>query len=201
MEVSMTYHVSEETENLTESIIAKAQNGNKEAFAVIFEQHHRSVYRFIYAMLGEHSLAEELTQETFLGAYRTIGSLRNDSTLGTWLCAIAKNIVHTSFRQNRKEGRKSSAEFAALQLLDEKNPLPDTQFLNKELNETILSALEKLSEDQRLVFILREIQDLSYKEIADITGKSIPKLKTDLFRAKIQMRTMLRPYVEAKNEL
>lgn len=201
MEISMTYHASEGIKNSTESIIARAQSGDKESFGVIFEMHHRFIYKFIYAMLGEHSLAEELTQETFLGAYRTIGALRNDATLRTWLCAIAKNVVHTSFRRKRKEGRKSDDEIENLRLSDEKTPLPDTQILNKELNETILSALGKLSEDQRMIFILREIQDLSYKEIADITGKSIPKLKTDLFRAKIEMRTLLRPYVEAKNEL
>ncbi len=197
----MTYHASEEIKKSTESIIAKAQSGDKEAFGLIFEQHHRFIYKFIYAMLGEHGLAEELTQETFLGAYRTIGSLRNDSTLKTWLCAIAKNVIHTSFRLKRKEGRQSDDEIENLQLSDEKNPLPDREFLNKELNEAILSALGKLSEDKQVIFFLREMQNLSYKEISDITGKAIPKLKTDLFRAKIEMRTLLRPYLGGNDEL
>jgi RNA polymerase sigma-70 factor (ECF subfamily) len=200
MEISMPYHASEESKNSTESIVARAQGGDKEAFGLIFEQHHPFVYRFIYMMLGDRSLAEEMTQETFLGAYRTIGSLRNDSAVRTWLCAIAKNTVYASFRQQRKEGRKSDDDVEELNLFDER-PLPDAQFLNKELNETILSALNKLSEDKRVVFVLKEIQDLSYKEIAAVTGSSVPKLKTDLFRAKIEMRITLRSYMEAKNEL
>lgn len=198
MEILMSYHPGKEIENSTESIIEKAQNGDEDAFGWIFEQHHLFVYKFIYAMLGEHSLAEELTQETFLGAFKTIRSLRNDSTLRTWLCAIAKNIVYTSFRRNKKEGWKSDDEIENLHLADRKNPSPDKQILNKELNKVILSALGKLGEDKRIVFILKEMQDLSYQEMSEITGSSISKLKTDLFRAKIEMKALLRPYLEAK---
>jgi RNA polymerase sigma-70 factor, ECF subfamily len=66
MDVSMLYHASAETENLMDKIVVQAQGGDKDAFGVIFEHHHRFIYKFIYAMLGDHGLAEELTQETFL---------------------------------------------------------------------------------------------------------------------------------------
>lgn len=201
MDISMLYHASAETQNLMEEIVAQAQRGDKEAFGVIFEQHHRFIYKFIYAMLGEHSLAEELTQETFLGAYKNLHSLRSDAALKTWLCSIAKNTVYKSFRSRRKEGKQSEEEVETLNLLDDKNPSPDEQFLSKELNFVIGEALKKLDEDKRLVFILKEIQQLSYNEIAEITGDTIAKLKTDLFRAKIKMRTMIRPYLEVNNEL
>jgi RNA polymerase sigma-70 factor, ECF subfamily len=201
MEISMTYHASEEIKNSLESIIAKAQHGDKEAFGLIFEQHHRFIYKFIYAMLGKHELAEELTQETFLGAYKGIHLLRGESTLKTWLCGIAKNVVFKSFRSSRKEGEKSADELESLNLFDKKQTQPDKDFLNKELNQIITAALGKLNEDQRIIFILKEMQQMSYKEISDVTATSIPKLKTDLFRAKLEMRTMLRPYLEAKNEL
>jgi RNA polymerase sigma-70 factor (ECF subfamily) len=201
MEISMTCHASEEIKNLMDDIIAKAQAGDKEAFGLIFEHHHRFIYKFIYAMLGDHRLAEELTQETFLGAYQGIGALRGESALKTWLCGIAKNIVYKSFRASRKKGASGRAEFDAFHLCDEKNPPPDEQFLSKELNQVIMRSLGKLNADRRLVFILKEMQQLSYKEISLITGNTIPMLKTSLFRAKIEMRTMLRPYLEAENEL
>jgi RNA polymerase sigma-70 factor (ECF subfamily) len=70
--------------------------------------------------------------------------------------------------------------------------------LSKELNHLIRSALAELDEDKRLVFTLKELQHLSYKEISEITGSGVPKLKTDLHRAKIEMRRVLRPYLEAK---
>lgn len=201
MDISMLYHASVDTKILMNDIVAKAQSGDKEAFGLIFEHHHRFIYKFVYAMLGKHSLAEELTQETFLRAYICISSMRDETKLQTWLCAIAKNVVYSSFRSTKKEGKQSDEELEFLHLFDDKNPSPDQQFLNKELNSIIGKALEKLTEDKRLVFILKEVQHLSYKEISEITGDGIPKLKTDLHRAKAEMRSILRPYMEVKNEL
>jgi RNA polymerase sigma-70 factor, ECF subfamily len=198
MDISMLYHASAESENLMDKIVAQAQRGDKDAFGVIFEQHHRFIYKFIYAMLGEHGAAEELTQETFLGAYKNLHSLREEAALKTWLCSIAKNTVYKSFRSRKKEGKQSDEEIETLNLVDYKNPAPDEKFLNKELNGAIASALAKLDEDKRVVFVLKEVQQLSYNEIAEITGDTISKLKTDLFRAKIKMRTMLQSYLEVE---
>jgi RNA polymerase sigma-70 factor, ECF subfamily len=198
MDISMAYHASEKIKNSIDGRIAKAQNGDRQAFGQIFEEHHRFIFKFIYAMLGNYEIAEELTQETFLGAFKGIASLRGDATLKTWLCGIAKNHVCQSFRNNRRESEKSAGEVETLNLPDEKSSQPDRQFLNKELNETISEALKKLNEDRRLIFVLKEMQQLSYNEISEITGSAIPKLKTDLFRAKSEMRKILRPYLEAK---
>ena len=197
----MLYQASVEINNLMESsddLIARVQSGDREAFGLIFEHHSRFIYKFIYAMLGEQSLAEELTQETFLGAYKGIHGLRGEAQLKTWLCGIAKNVVYKSLRSNRKEGMKSGDEIESLDVVDKKNLPPDREFLSKELNQKISSALAKLDEDKRLVFTLKELQNLSYQEISEITGFTVPKLKTDLHRAKNEMRTALAPYLEVK---
>lgn len=183
----------------TDELIRRAQAGDDAAFGAIFEQHSRFIYKFIYAMLGDRSgAAEELTQETFLAAYKNIWSLRGEAGLRTWLCAIAKNLVYKFLRSRRKEGLNSGEESASLKIADDKSVLPDREFLSKELNNVIRAALVELDEDKRLVFVLKELQHLSYKEISEITGASVPKLKTDLHRAKIEMRRALRPYLEAK---
>lgn len=200
MNFSMLYEAGSRIKNLTvdaDDTIARAQNGETAAFGVIFEQHSRFVYKFIYAMLGDRTAAEELTQETFLAAYKSICDLRGEAQLRTWLCGIAKNVVYKFFRAHRRE-RLNGGEIAAADAADEKNPLPDAEFLGKELNRIICSALARLDEDKRLIFTLKELQHLSYKEIAEITGSTIPKLKTDLHRAKIEMRRALRPYLETK---
>lgn len=197
----MLYHASAEINNLTdasENLIARAQSGDAEAFGEIFELHYRFVYKFIYAMLGEKELAEELTQETFLGAFRGINNLRGESRLKTWLCAIAKNIVYKHLRSNRKEAAKSADAVESLDIFDEKALAPDREFLSKELNQLIGAALKRLDADKRLVFTLKELQNLSYKEISDITGSAVSKLKIDLHRAKIEMRSRLRSVREAK---
>lgn len=201
MDFPMLYQLRSDIKNITDAsddLIASAKNGDDEAFGVIFRHHSRFVYKFIYAMLGESSAAEELTQETFLAAYKSISGLRGEAHLRTWLCAIAKNIVYKSFRTLRKEGLNSGAEVESSNAADDKNLSPDREFLNKELNRLIRSALAELDDDKRLVFTLKELQHLSYHEISEITGSAIPKLKTDLHRAKIEMRRALRPYLEAK---
>ncbi len=201
MNFPMLYQSRSEIKNLTdglEDLIASARGGDDEAFGVIFEQHSRFVYKFIYAMLGERGAAEELTQETFLAAYKSIHGLRGEARLRTWLCGIAKNVVYKSLRSRRKEGLHSGEKIESLGAADDKKLSPDEEFLSKELNHLIRSALAELDEDKRLVFTLKELQHLSYKEISEITGCAIPKLKTDLRRAKIEMRRALSPYLEAK---
>jgi len=201
MAVSTLYHVSSEIKNpsdCSDDLVARAKGGDREAFGLIFDQNYRFIYKFIYAMLGEQSLAEELTQETFLGAYKNIHSLWDEAKLQTWLCGIAKNVVLKSLRSHRRRIKKSDDEIESLNVPDEKNLPPDRQFLSKELKFLIDAALEKLGQDKRLVFILRELQNLSYKEISEITGYTIPKLKTDLNRAKAEMRNMLSHFREVE---
>ena len=201
MDFSMLYQARAEIRNLTnesDDLIARAQAGDDAAFGVIFEHHARFVYKFIYAMLGESGAAEELTQETFLAAYKNIRGLRGEAKLRTWLCGIAKNLVYKFLRSRRKEGVNSGAEIKSLNIADDKSVSPDREFLSRELNSAIHAALAQLDEDKRLVFTLKELQHLSYREISEITGCAIPKLKTDLRRAKIEMRRVLRPYLEAK---
>lgn len=200
MNLSILCEERVEIEGLTDEaddLIARARVGEREAFGVIFQNHSRFVYKFICAMLGgDGERAEELMQETFLAAYKNIHGLRGEAQLRTWLCAIAKNLVHKNFRSRYREVFNSDEEIELV--ASNKTVPPDREFLSKELNQVIGSALAELDEDKRLVFVLKELQHLSYKEISGITGSSIPKLKTDLHRAKIEIRRNLRPYLEAK---
>jgi RNA polymerase sigma-70 factor, ECF subfamily len=199
MEFSMLYQGRAEIRELTDEpddLIARARDGDREAFGVIFQNHSRFVYKFICAMLGGDEAAEELMQETFLAAYKNIHALRGEAKLRTWLCGIAKNLVYKNLRSRYPERLTDDEEIESAANI--KTMPPDREFLSKELNQVIGSALAKLDEEKRLVFILKELQYLSYKEISEITGFSVPKLKTDLHRAKIEMRRILRPYLEAK---
>src|SRR5215510_1567527 len=74
-----------------------------ETFRSIFAQHHRFIFRFLYGMVGEHDLAEDLTQETFMRDYRSLNTLRGESKLSTWLCGIAKNVALNKLRERHRE--------------------------------------------------------------------------------------------------
>jgi len=173
-----------------------------ETFRSIFAQHHRFVFRFLYGMVGEHDLAEDLTQETFMRAYRSMNTLRGESKLSTWLCGIAKNVALNTLRERHRE-------FPAIEINDQsvtkvsegEGTAPDDCLLNKELRNVIHNALGRLDSDKRMVFVLKLLQQRSYDEIAEITGFSVPKLKTDLHRAKAEMRSLIGPYLEVRNEM
>lgn len=186
----------------TESLIELIRRGDEEAFRLIFEQHHRIILRFIYGMVGNLAQAEELTQETFLGAYRSLGSYLEEGKLTPWLCGIAKNVTRNWARTHRNEICNVELDKQeVLELRDSINQTPEGNFLDGELKDKIRDALETLDEDKRMVFTLKILRQLSYEDIAQVTGSTIPKLKTDLHRAKIEMRRLIRPYLEDNYEM
>lgn len=187
--------------NSSEELISRVRRGDDEAFRLIFERYGRPIISFIYDMVGQRDLAEELTQETFVRAYKNIGGLRDETKLSTWLFGIAKNVARESIRSRYKDDGKVGIDDDRVMELSDNNLLPDGALLNKELNGVIQSALGSLDEDKRLVFSLKVFQQRSYEEIAEITGFSIPKLKTDLHRARTEMRRRIRPYLGVNHEV
>ncbi|HEY9404094.1 MAG TPA: sigma-70 family RNA polymerase sigma factor [Pyrinomonadaceae bacterium] len=189
--------------NNSEALIERARRGDVEAFNSLFERYADPIFSFIYRMVGQHELAEDLTQETFVRAYRKLKGLQlhAGTKLSTWLFSIAKNVARESMRARlRDSGRVEITEQSVLELSDNA-PRPDAQLLDRELNSIIQAALQTLDEDKRLVFTLRVIQQRSYEEIAEITEFSLPKIKTDIFRARAEMRRLLHPYLEASDEM
>jgi len=181
--------------NSSEELIARARRGDGEAFRLIFDRYGRPIISFIYDMVGRRDLTEELTQETFVRAYKNLNGLRDDTKLSTWLFGIAKNVARESLRYRRRETDKVGIDDDRVIELSDGKVTPDRELLDKELNGVIREALGALDEDKRVVFMLKIFQQRSYEEIAEITGSSIPKLKTDLHRARAEMRRRIRPYL------
>jgi RNA polymerase sigma-70 factor, ECF subfamily len=181
--------------NSSQELIARVRSGDEEAFRLIFDRYIRPVISFIYDMIGQRDLAEELAQETFVRAYRGIPSLKDDTKLSTWLFGIAKNVARESLRTRIRENNKVDMENDSVMELSDKELLPDGRLLGKELNGVIHEALSMLDDDRREVFTLKVFHQRSYEEIAEITGFSIPKLKTDLHRARAEMRRRIQPYL------
>ncbi len=181
--------------NSSQELIARVRSGDDEAFRLIFDRYIRPVISFIYDMIGQRDLAEELAQETFVRAYKGIQSLKDETKLSTWLFGIAKNVARESLRSRIRENHKVEIENDSVMELSDKELLPDGRLLGKELNRVIHDALSTLDEDRREVFTLKVFQQRSYEEIAEITGFSIPKLKTDLHRARAEMRRQIQPYL------
>jgi len=183
--------------NSSADLIAGACEGDPEAFRLIFERYSRPVISFIYDMVSNRELAEELTQETFVRAYRNLRTMREETKLSTWLFGIARNVAREALRARVRDNHHVDLEDELVRGLSDTEPEPVERLLGKELNEVIQRSLAALDEDKRLVFTLKVFQQCSYEEIAKITGFSIPKLKTDLHRARAEMRRRIRPYAGA----
>lgn len=181
--------------NSAEDLIARARRGDEEAFRLIFERFTRPIISFIFYMVNQNDLAEELAQETFVRAYKSLNSLRDEAKLSTWLFGIAKNIARESIRTRHKERVNVELSDRAVLEMRAPQPSPAGELLEKELSNVLRYALSKLDEDKRLVFTLKVYQQRSYDEIAEITGFSIPKIRNDLHRARIEMRRRLSPYL------
>jgi RNA polymerase sigma-70 factor (ECF subfamily) len=176
-------------------IIDRARAGDPEAFQAIFQRFVRPVQAFIYHMLGDKAGAEELTQETFVRAYRRLDRIEAGSRPSTWLFGIARNVVREAIRNRRRSLREVDLNDATLPVLRDARAGPDENFMTQELQRVIRRSVRELSNDQRLVFVLKVLHRMRYEEISVITGSSIGKLKTDLHRARLQVRQRLQPYL------
>ena len=180
--------------NSSADLVTRVCQGDADAFRLIFERYSRPVISFIYDMVNDRGLAEELTQETFVRAYRAIHTMRAETKLSTWLFGIARNVARESLRSRARATSEVDLADKSVMNLSDKKPAPVEGVLSKELNEMIRRSLAALDEDKRLVFTLKVLHQCSYEEIATITGFSMAKLKTDLHRARAEMRKKISPY-------
>ena len=180
--------------NSSADLVTRVCAGDAEAFRLIFERYSRPVISFIFDMVNDRALAEELTQETFVRAFRAIRTMRRETKLSTWLFGIAINVAREALRARVRAGNHLHLADKAVLDLSDGSPAPVEDVLSKELNDVIRRSLAALDEDKRLVFTLKVLHQCSYEEIAEITGFSIAKLKTDLHRARAEMRRRISSY-------
>jgi len=181
--------------NSSADLVSRACRGDHDAFRMIFERYSRPVLSFIYDQIGDRDVAEELAQETFVRAYRSLKSLREETKLSTWLFGIAKNVARESIRSKVRDRHNVDLDDDQVLDLSDQSPVPVNQLLDKEFNQVVQRSLAKLDDDKRMVFTLKVLHQRSYEEIAEITGFSIPKLKTDLHRARAEMRQRVGRYI------
>jgi RNA polymerase sigma-70 factor (ECF subfamily) len=175
-------------------LIARAREGDNEAFHLIFQRYAKPILRFVFYMVNDRALAEDLCQETFVRAYLNIRSLRDEARLSTWLFGIARNVARETLRSNRHDVHR--VEFEHTAAVHDRSPSPASELLDSEMKRVVRRALGELNVDQRIVFTLKVYEQQSYEEIAEITGFSLPKVRNDLYRARAEMRVRLGAYFE-----
>ncbi len=174
---------------------SSAGEGGQGEFQGVFERYAKPVTAFLRDLLGNRTLAEELTQETFIRAYRARASKRTDTRISTWLFGIAYNVAREAIRDRYRRQQDRGLEDPDCRGLKDEGRSPAENVIDKETRRAIQAALTQLTEAQRIVFVLKIVNQMRYQEITAITGARVGKLKTDLHRARVEMRKMLEPYI------
>jgi len=153
------------------------------SFQKVYEEYAQSVYRFLLSLTRNDDYAEELLSETFYQAFRNIDKFEGRCSLYSWLCRIGKNAW---LRECRKNKKYSNITLEELRISDGR-PSPEEQLIYKENYVKVMTALLKLSDTYRDVFILHAIGDVKLKDIADMYGKTESWARVTYFRAKQQI--------------
>jgi RNA polymerase sigma-70 factor (ECF subfamily) len=174
--------------------IAKAQAGDGAAFETLYSLHKRRVYSLCLRMLGNVAEAEDLTQEAFLQLYRKISTFRGDSAFSTWLHRLAVNVV---LMHLRKKGLPQVSLEETLEPSQEDGPRKDIGGRDLVLSGsidrvTLERAVEDLPPGYRLVFVLHDVEGYEHNEIADMLECSIGNSKSQLHKARMKLRDLLR---------
>lgn len=168
-----------------DQLVTRCRAGDQDAFAQVYAQYERQVFRYAYHLLGNREDADDIKQETFLRAYQAIKSFRSESSLQTWLLKICGNLCRDRIKSwdRRKVVYDSTLRDEQLGASGEsEDPLAIVQ--RNEMTDTIFRVLRGMPEAQRIIIVLHEIEDLNYDEISAILGCSRTSVKLRLFRAR-----------------
>jgi RNA polymerase sigma-70 factor, ECF subfamily len=175
-------------------LIRRAQGGDLDAFCRLAREYERRVYALALHYCRRPEDAEDLSQEVWLKAFRSLGSFRFESAFYTWLCRITVNtfLNHRRSATVTREGEKAEVRLDSLEdLLEEPAGRGDAEddIQRKVLAERVMDALGGLTEQQRLIFLLKHREGLTCREVAEATGCSVGSVKKSLFRSLEKLRT------------
>jgi len=188
--------IPQQSEDL--ELIHRSQAGDTDAFDELVTKYRTKIFSMIYGIVGNECDAWDLAQESFLKAWRSIHRFRGRSSFYTWLYRITTNVTIDSLR---RKCRRSEVE------LDDTIPTflpsPGDNYERAEIRDQVYAALAQLGPEHRAVIVLKEIEDLQYREIAEILNVSIGTVMSRLFYARKKLQSILRPIfkpAEVQNE-
>jgi RNA polymerase sigma-70 factor (ECF subfamily) len=186
-----------------EELVRFAQAGDHRAFDELVRRYQDKVYRLSYKILRHEDDAAEALQDAFLSAFRGIDKFKVESTFSTWLYRIATNASLMKYRKRRdhhvslEQSQSADEDAEGIQIPDwSRQPL--NELLNSETREVMEQGIDKLPEELRTVFVLRDVEGMSNAEVAEILELTVAAVKSRLHRARIALRDRLNRYFADK---
>jgi RNA polymerase sigma-70 factor, ECF subfamily len=178
------------------SLVSRCLRGDETAWEDLVRLHTRKVYALCYRFTGSGSEAQDLTQEVFLRVFRTVKSFRSaEGSFATWLSRVTRNLLIDHYRRTRQDRVTDSIE-EQLPMMEEEGATassrPDHAVAGREASEILQATLQKLSPDLREAVILRDLQEMEYREIAEVLGIPEGTVKSRINRGRAELARLLR---------
>lgn len=188
---------------IDQQLVKRAQRGDKRAFDLLVVKYQRKLARLLSQFIRDAAEVEDVTQETFIKAYRSLSSFRGDSAFYTWLYRIGINAAKNFLVAQKRRASTTTNEFdiEAAENFEEGNQLrelntPENELMSKQIAQTVHQALQALPEELRSAITLREIEGLSYEEIASIMSCPTGTVRSRIFRAREAIADKLQSVME-----
>ena len=189
-------------ENITDKeIIERVKNGDKKSYDLLVVKYQQRVINLISRFVKNHSDALDVSQETFIKAYRALPNFRGESAFYTWLYRIAVNTAKNHLTVQSRKITKSDYDVTDIEQIEGNMSLtehttPENLLVKDELQEIVLRTIENLPEDLKSAIMLREIEGLSYEEIANVMECPVGTVRSRIFRAREMIDNKIKPLLE-----
>ncbi len=187
--------------SIDQALVERAQQGDKRAFDVLVLKYQNKIIQLAYRYVHDHEEAMDVAQEAFIKAYRSLGNFRGDSAFFTWIYRIAINTAKNYLVSGARRPPRSDLDAQEAEQYEGAAGLreyatPEHVLLRDEIKATIAAAIDELPDDLRTAITLRELEGLSYEEIAQAMDCPIGTVRSRIFRAREAIDTKLRPLLD-----
>lgn len=182
---------------LDADLVRRAQNGEKAAFDLLVRKYQHRIAAVVSRLVRDHGECQDVVQDSFIKAYRSLPGFRGDSQFYTWMYRIAVNTAKNHLA-SRKRRPGSEVELEDAEQIDggihvRHNDTPEHELLREEIAKVVDKALQQLPDETRQAIVLREMEGLSYEEIADVMNTPVGTVRSRIFRAREAIDARLRP--------
>ena len=196
------------SDDLEAAFVARLVARDETAFNELIVVYERRVFSLVLRMLGRRAEAEEITQDVFVQVFKSVDSFRGDSKLSTWIFRVAVNLCKNRMKYNARRGGKNQQDldslgehtsmWAAEGVSAGATSRPDDLVEGQQLVEVVREAIGELEPEFRQLVILRDVEDLSYEEIAEVTNLPVGTVKSRIHRGRSQLRAKVERLMAAK---
>jgi RNA polymerase sigma-70 factor (ECF subfamily) len=192
--------------DIDQQLVERVQGGDKRAFELLVTKYQRRIFRLLSRMIRDPAEIEDVAQEAFVKAYRALSNFRGESAFYTWLYRIAINTAKNHLvSQGRRVPTTTGNDIEDAEGFDDATLLrevatPDSMLQSRQVAEAVNRAIEKLPEELRTAIVLRELEGLSYEEIAETMACPIGTVRSRIFRAREAIANELRPLLDTSKD-